>query len=142
MFDINGTWLPVRSACSQARTLNSASKLLLKASQFLASEDGPWASDTVSYSYTNGLRGGLTLLQPSGSSWTQSYGYDAANRLKTVTSVPGAFTYTYKGPDSTGVSPGSVPAIVEFSLSLTLCGGPPNSTGMARKRSVANRLKV
>ncbi len=97
---------------------------------------------TVSYSYTNGLRGGLTLLQPSGSSWTQSYGYDAANRLKTVTSVPGAFTYTYKGPDSTGVSPGSVPAIVEFSLSLTLCGGPPNSTGMARKRSVANRLKV
>src|SRR6266699_4344525 len=35
------------------------------ANQFLASEDGPWANDTVSYIYTNRLRGGLTLLQPN-----------------------------------------------------------------------------
>src|SRR5207302_689426 len=34
------------------------------ANQFLASEDGPWASDTVSYNYQNQLRSGLTLLAP------------------------------------------------------------------------------
>jgi len=68
------------------------------ANQFLASEDGPWDNDTVSYSYNNRLRNGLTLLQPNASPWTQSYGYDAANRLNSLGSPAGAFTPTYKGP--------------------------------------------
>jgi len=67
------------------------------ANQFLASEDGPWANDKVSYGYQNGLRTSLTLLQPDASSWTQSYGFDAANRLSTLSSPAGAFTPTYKG---------------------------------------------
>jgi len=68
------------------------------ASQFLASEDGPWDSDMVSYSYANDLRSGLTLLQPNATSWTQSYSYDGANRLSSLTSPAGAFTATFKGP--------------------------------------------
>ncbi|NMD19954.1 MAG: RHS repeat protein, partial [Verrucomicrobia bacterium] len=73
----------------------------------LASEDGPWAEDTVSYSYQYaGLRGGLTLLQPNGSPWAQSYGYDAAERLTSVVSPAGSFGYAY---DSTRVAlPGTL----------------------------------
>ena len=40
------------------------------------------------------------MVQPNASPWTQSYGYDAANRLQTLTSPAGAFAYTYKGPGS------------------------------------------
>ncbi|HQI31975.1 MAG TPA: RHS repeat-associated core domain-containing protein [Verrucomicrobiota bacterium] len=73
----------------------------------LASEDGPWAEDTVSYSYQYaGPRSGLTLLQPNASPWTQSYGYDAAERLTSVASPGGAFGYAY---DSTRVAlPGTL----------------------------------
>ncbi len=64
----------------------------------LASEDGPWANDMVSYSYNSARRrAGLTLQQPAGS-WTQSYGYDAADRLTSLTSPAGSFAYTYRGP--------------------------------------------
>src|SRR6266699_2289269 len=69
------------------------------ANQFLTSEDGPWDTDTVSYTYNNRLRNGLTLLQPNASSWTQSYGYDSANRLSSLSSPSGSFGYNY----STGV---------------------------------------
>ena len=40
-------------------------------------------------------RSGLTLLQPNASPWTQSYGYDAAERLTSVASPAGAFSYAY-----------------------------------------------
>ncbi len=66
----------------------------------LASEDGPWASDTVTSSYhatAPRLRTGLTVQQPSGS-WAHTYGYDAARRLRTITGPAGTFTYTHKGP--------------------------------------------
>ena len=59
----------------------------------LWTEDGPWSSDTVTNSYSNRLRTGLSLAQPTGS-WTNSFGYDAAKRLTSVTSPAGAFTYT------------------------------------------------
>jgi RHS repeat-associated protein len=63
----------------------------------LGSEDGPWATNTVSFTYNNAqLRSGLTL-QPAGS-WSQSYSYDAADRLSSLTSPPGNFSYTYRGP--------------------------------------------
>src|SRR2546426_384742 len=58
------------------------------ASQLLASEDGPWDNDSVSYTYSNRLRSGLTLVQPNASPLSQSYGYDAANRLQTLSSQP------------------------------------------------------
>jgi len=64
------------------------------ADQFLAAEDGPWANDTVSYTYNNRLRSGLSLAAPNAPPWTQSYGYDGANRLQTLSSPAGTFTYT------------------------------------------------
>ncbi len=39
----------------------------------------------------------MTLLQPNAPSWTQSYGYDAGNRLQSVSSSAGTFAYAYKG---------------------------------------------
>jgi YD repeat-containing protein len=37
----------------------------------LASEDGPWASDTVSCGYNDArLRSSLTLTQPNAAAWT------------------------------------------------------------------------
>jgi RHS repeat-associated protein len=62
----------------------------------LASEDGPWSSDAVSYSYSHRLRSGLSLQQVSASPWQQSYGYDAYRRLTNVTSQAGAFRTQYK----------------------------------------------
>jgi RHS repeat-associated protein len=62
----------------------------------LASEDGPWSSDTVSYTYHSSvphLRTALSLQQPSGS-FTHSYSYDAARRLQMLGGTAGAFTYT------------------------------------------------
>jgi len=46
------------------------------ANQFLASQDGPWDSDRVSYTYANRLRSGLSLLQPNASALTQRFESD------------------------------------------------------------------
>jgi RHS repeat-associated protein len=64
------------------------------------SEDGPWDSDTVSYTYQNRLRKGLGLAAPNASPWAQSYGYDVARRLTNVTSQAGSFTYLLAGSGS------------------------------------------
>lgn len=67
----------------------------------LQSEDGPWADDAVSYSYTaNRLRSGLSLSQPGAAAWSQTYAYDAANRLSTVASGAGSFGYQYSAVGS------------------------------------------
>jgi RHS repeat-associated protein len=66
----------------------------------LLNEDGPWVDDTVSYTYANRLRTGLSVLAPNASAWTVSYAYDAAKRLTNVTSQAGAFGYTYSAPRS------------------------------------------
>jgi YD repeat-containing protein len=60
-----------------------------------ASESGPWASDTVGYTYANRLRMSRYLQRPNASEWLQSYGYDAGDRLQTTTSPAGSFVYTY-----------------------------------------------
>jgi YD repeat-containing protein len=39
----------------------------------ILSEDGPWADDTVSYTYNNRLRASMSVLAPNASAWTQSY---------------------------------------------------------------------
>jgi len=59
----------------------------------LLTEDSPWASETVSYSYTNRLRSGLNLQAPNASDWVQSHSYYAANRLSNITSATGTFSY-------------------------------------------------
>ena len=61
----------------------------------LLSEDGPWNDDTVSYSYANRRRTGLSVLAPNSSPWAQSYAYDAANRLTNIVPPAGAFGYQY-----------------------------------------------
>ncbi len=61
----------------------------------LLSEDGPWADDTVSYSYNNRLRTGLRVAAPNASAWAQSYGYDSTRRMTNIVSPAGAFAYAY-----------------------------------------------
>jgi RHS repeat-associated protein len=61
----------------------------------LASENGPWTSDTMSYTYTNRLRTVLDLQQPDTSDWIEDYGYDSSERMATITSPAGTFTYSY-----------------------------------------------
>ncbi len=61
----------------------------------IASEDGSWESDTITYSYTDQLLTGVSMLQPSASPWTQNYGYDAADRLKTISGSGGDYVYDY-----------------------------------------------
>ncbi|HMC28760.1 MAG TPA: hypothetical protein VKM56_13310 [Verrucomicrobiae bacterium] len=63
----------------------------------LASEDGPWDSDTVTYNYNNALRTALNLAAPNNSPYTQSYNYDSANRLQTISAPEGSYTYAYSG---------------------------------------------
>jgi len=65
------------------------------AAGFLASEDGPWANDTVSLSYQNQRRSALSLLSPNGSAWSQTYVYDGASRLTNIVSPAGSSVYTY-----------------------------------------------
>ena len=63
----------------------------------LASEDGPWANDTVGYGYNDArLRSSLALSQPNAAAWTKTYGYDAAWRPQTLSSPAGQFGYTYQ----------------------------------------------
>ena len=57
-------------------------------------EDGPWASDTVTYTYNNRLLASLSLQQPTGT-WTNGFTYDAAHRLTNLTSQAGSFVYSY-----------------------------------------------
>jgi RHS repeat-associated protein len=72
----------------------------------LLSEDGPWSDDTVSLTYQNRLRAGLSVTQPNAAAWSQSYAYDAMKRLTNLASAAGSFGYDYKvGPS---VSPASL----------------------------------
>ena len=50
----------------------------------LKTEDGPWANDTMSYSYNNArLRSGLVLQQPTGT-WTNGLGNGKRETGQTV----------------------------------------------------------
>jgi RHS repeat-associated protein len=61
----------------------------------LLTEDGPWASDTVTNTYVNRLRTGLALAQPAGF-WTNGLTYDTGARLSNVIMSAGTFAYTYQ----------------------------------------------
>jgi RHS repeat-associated protein len=58
----------------------------------LLGEDGPFASDTVTNGFSNRLRTGLGLQQPTGE-WTNGFTYDAAGRFASITSPAGTFSY-------------------------------------------------
>jgi hypothetical protein len=45
----------------------------------LLTEDGPFASDTVTNAYSNRLRNSLILQQPNGV-WTNAFSYDPATK--------------------------------------------------------------
>ncbi|MDB6065219.1 MAG: repeat protein, partial [Pedosphaera sp.] len=77
----------------------------------LLSEDGPWTSDTISYTYYQGQLTNLSLAQPSASPWTQAYGYDSMWRLQTLASPAGNFGYGYStaNPASTLVQSIALP---------------------------------
>ena len=60
----------------------------------LQSETGPWANDTLTYTYVQGLLTTLTLSQTT-SNWSQSYGYDSGWRMTNAVSPAGSFTYSY-----------------------------------------------
>jgi RHS repeat-associated protein len=78
----------------------------------LQSETGPWANDAVLYTYFNRQRTNLDLQQPNAADWVQSYVYDTANRLETLTSPAGAFGYAYNtGLDGNNSSSGLVSEI-------------------------------
>src|SRR6266496_3227424 len=74
----------------------------------LLTEDGPFASDTVSNTYVDRLRTGLSLQQPTGA-WTNGFGWDAAKRLTNVTSQAGSFNYSYLSPRAFLVSKLALP---------------------------------
>jgi YD repeat-containing protein len=60
----------------------------------LYTEDGPFASDTVTNGYTQRMRTSLALQQSTGA-WTNGFIYDPAGRLTNVTSQAGAFGYLF-----------------------------------------------
>ena len=61
----------------------------------LLSEGGLWPNDTVSYTYVNRLRTGLSVQSPNSTAWSQGYGYDDARRLTSLSSPAGTFGYEY-----------------------------------------------
>jgi len=65
----------------------------------LATEDGPWASDTVTYGYSQRQPSSLVLTQPSGS-WSEGFGCDGLQRLTSLSSPAGSFGYGYNGAGS------------------------------------------
>ena len=75
----------------------------------ILSEDGPWDNDTVSYTYANRLRTGLSVAAPNASPWTQTYAYDELDRMTNVTSPAGSFGYYFGSDPSTGITdPGTL----------------------------------
>jgi len=74
----------------------------------LASEDGPWAHDTITYGYQYRRRTTASLEQTSGT-WTQSYWYDGYGRLTNVSSAAGDFGYRYDAQRATRITQLSLP---------------------------------
>ncbi len=62
----------------------------------LASVDGPWANDTLTYLYDPLGR----LLTRAVNSVAETAAFDAAGRLETITNALGSFTYAYEGVTS------------------------------------------
>jgi RHS repeat-associated protein len=88
----------VRDALGQITRMVDAvgtNRFSYRPSGLMLTENGPWTNDTLTLTYMNGLRSSLSLAQPSGSPWTESYSYDGLRRLQGLTSPAGAFAYHY-----------------------------------------------
>ena len=59
------------------------------------------ATNKLTNGYSQQLRQTLTLAQPSGGNWQQTYGYDNAWRLKALSSPAGSFGYAFDALRST-----------------------------------------
>lgn len=64
------------------------------AGNHVLTEDGPFASDTITNAYVNRLRTQLSLQQPAGF-WTNGFTYDTGARLSNVVMSAGTFIYGY-----------------------------------------------
>jgi RHS repeat-associated protein len=73
---------------------SGTNKYTYTAGNQLLTDDGPFASDTITNTYVNRLRTRLDLQQPTGL-WTNLFAYDAARRLTNVISPAGAFGYQF-----------------------------------------------
>jgi RHS repeat-associated protein len=60
----------------------------------LATETGPWASNTLTYTYNQGHRASLSLNSQI-PTINQTYGYDSAWRLQSLAATAGTFAYGY-----------------------------------------------
>ncbi len=99
--------------------------------QALTETEAAWASDTVSNSYSQGRRIAMNLTQPSGS-WNQTYAYDAAWRLQTLTSPAGSFGYAH---DATGHQ-----LVDEITLpNSAYIGNTHDSVGRTKSTALANQ---
>lgn len=106
----------------------------------LLTEDGPFASDTVTNGYVNRLRVSLGLQQPTGA-WTNGFGYDAAARLTNVTSQGGSFSYDYSAGGT--VLPGTLMrriALPNTSLITNLYDSEARLTGTFLQTSAGSTL--
>src|SRR5437899_5428949 len=65
----------------------------------LLTEDGPFASDTITNVYWSRMRTNLSLAQPTGV-WTNAFVYSATHRLYSVASPAGTFIYNYAEPST------------------------------------------
>jgi RHS repeat-associated protein len=72
----------------------------------LSSEDGPWASDTMSRTYS---ASGLPSMYSLDGGWSGSYGYDSMLRLHTFSSPAGTFTYNYANATGRQISSLALP---------------------------------
>lgn len=64
----------------------------------VATENGPWASDTVSYAFEQGLRTNLTLQTPN-SNIVTAYNFDLVGRMTNlVSTMAGGFIYQFLDP--------------------------------------------
>jgi RHS repeat-associated protein len=105
----------------------------------LLSEDGPWADDTVSYTYTsNRLRSGMTLLQPNATAWSQTYTHDNANRLTGITSPAGTFSYTYDPVNNMLVRKLSLPNGAYITNGFDVLGRMTSTTLKSSSHAVLN----
>jgi hypothetical protein len=104
----------------------------------LLTEDGPFASDTVTNTYVNRMRAALSLQQPTGR-WTNGFAYDAARRLTNLVSQAGSFTNEY--PAGVGGASGFSSTLVKRLLlpNLSAITNHYDRSGAFKRRSVSSQ---
>ncbi len=90
------------------------------------SETSPWTNATLTLGYTQGHRTSLTLAQPTGGNWAQTYVHDLEWRLITNTAPAGNFIYSY---------PASSPSALVMGIAL------PNSAAIVNTYDTLFRLQ-